>query len=55
MQALTPTPMKTLEIKRPVKDFARANDNVPITAITKKNEIVFLVHAYLEEGLLGSA
>ena len=44
--------MKTLEIKRPVKVFARANDNVPITAITKKMKLFFLVHAYPEEGLL---
>ena len=34
--------MKTLEINRPVKDFARANDKVHITAITKKNEIIVL-------------
>ena len=49
MQALTPTPIKILEISNPLKLFAIAKEIVATTAINKKDEIIFLAHAYLKE------
>ena len=42
MHALTPIPIKTLDISRPAKFCAKANEVVPIIAIIKKEETIFL-------------